>query len=286
MKNTCRLLLELLTVITVLILSGFIFSTLLSGCGHNVVTHSRGVGMDISWDGSSYIPNLRLGQWGVTNAVVKENVDVEANTITKADLGTTTGEKQLGSNEAQAAASGGIQIKMKTGPQTNGYVTDVLTSETLSENSVELAKSIYSVRSELDSTGTRAEVTESGEVKVEQNTTPITTTTTETKMESADESGTNETKTTTTVTSIPVKEETRGAVQEAATSVTTAVESDQWYYLAGIAAVVVGVIGSLIGYLISKKKSSSTTNTSTGSTEQEQTEQKSNTVSYDKPDAK
>ena len=284
MHRKYRIILEIFSSIIVLVLVAMILGSLVTGCGHNVVTHSRGIGIDVSWDGSSYIPNLRLGQWDVTNAVVKENVDVEANTITKADVGATAGREQSGSNETQVAASGGIQIKMKTGPQTNGYVTDVLTSETLSNHSVELAKSIYSVKSEMTSAVTVAEVTESGDVKVEQNVTPIATTTTETKTESSDDSGTTEIKTTTTTTSIPVKEETQQAVQEAATGVTTAVESDRWYYFAGLVVVIIGTIGSIIGCLVTKKKNSSATDTK--SVDETQSEQKSAATSYDKPEIK
>lgn len=222
--------------------------------------------MDISWDGSSYIPNLRLGQWDVTNAVVKENMDVEASTITKADVSTSAGGEQIASNEAQAGASGGIQIKMKSGPQTNGYVKDVLTSETLSEHSVELAKAIYSVKSEMPSTGTKAEVSDIGEVKVEQNTAPIATTTTETKTESVDESGTTETKTTTTVTQIPVKEETQKAVQTVTESVSDAVRTDWWYYLSAAAVTILGG-GGVVGYLLGKRNKTSTpTQTATTAT--------------------
>lgn len=253
----------LLSLVAICILStlgGLILAVTLSSCGHNVVTHSRGIGMDVSWDGSSYIPNFRLGQWDVTNAVVKENMDLEANTITKADATTSVSGETTGSNGVQAGASGGIQIKMKSGPQTNGYVKDVLTSETLSEHSVEMAKAIYSVKSEMTSTGTKAEVTDSGEVKVEQNTTPIATTTTETKTETVDDSGTTETKTTTTVTAIPVKEETKEAVQTATESVSDAVRTDWWYYLAAAAVAILGG-GGVVGYLLGKRKSSSTTKT-------------------------
>lgn len=241
------------------------FTAILTSCGHNVVTHSRGIGMDVSWDGSSYIPNFRLGQWDVTNAVVKENMDLEANTITKADVSTSAGGEQIASNGAQAGASGGIQIKMKSGPQTNGYVKDVLTSETLSEHSVELAKAIYSVKSEMTSTGTKAEVTDSGEVKVEQNTTPVATTTTETKTETVDDNGTTETKTTTTVTSIPVKEETKEAVQTVTESVSNAVKTDWWYYLTAAVVAILGG-GCVVGYLFGKKKSSSTDTKTTDTT--------------------
>lgn len=266
MHRKYRIVLEIFSSIAVLVLAAMILGSLVTGCGHNVVTHSRGIGMDVSWDGSSYIPNLRLGQWDVTNAVVKENVDVEANTITKADVSTSAGGDQTASNGAQVGASGGIQIKMKSGPQTNGYVKDVLTSKTLSEHSVELAKAIYSVKSEMPSTGTKAEVAESGEVKVEQNTAPIATTTAETKTESVDESGSTETKTTTTVTQIPVKEETQEAVQTATESVSDAVRTDWWYYLAAAAVTILGG-GGVIGYLLGRKNKTSTpTQTATTTT--------------------
>lgn len=269
-----RVVLQLVSMFILFCVGGVSLTALLTSCGHNVVTHSRGVGMDISWDGSSYIPNLRLGQWDVTNAVVKENMDVEANTITQADVSTSASGDQIASNGAQAGASGGIQIKMKSGPQTNGYVKDVLTSETLSEHSVELAKAIYSVKSEMPSAGAKAEVSDSGEVKVEQNTTPIATTTTETKTESMDESGSTETKTTTTVTQIPVKEETQEAVQTVTKSVSDAIRTDWWYYLATAAVAILGG-GGVIGYLLGKRnKTSTTTKTATtATTVQEETKE-------------
>lgn len=45
----------------------------LSGCGHNAVVHSKGWGVDISWNGDSFIPNLRIGYWDVSSAIVREN---------------------------------------------------------------------------------------------------------------------------------------------------------------------------------------------------------------------
>lgn len=283
MKNKYRLFLELLSAIAILIIVATALSMMLSGCGHNVVTHSRGIGIDISWDGSSYIPNLRLGQWDVTNAVVKENVDIEANTITKADAGSTVPNvdgSTSSTNNVAASASGGIQIKMKTGPQTNGYVKDMLTSETLSEHSVNLAKQLYSVRNEMDSLSAETTVNEDG-VKVEQNIAPVATTTTETTIASKDESGGEETKTTVTTTEIPVQSETQSAVQEASSSVTTAIENDKWYYIVlGIAAVITALGGSIYGLYKIKTKNSST------STDVKTVEQTKTDVSYDKPDTK
>lgn len=45
---------------------------LLSGCGHNIVTHSKGWGIELSWQQDSLIPNLRLGYWDVSYAMVKK----------------------------------------------------------------------------------------------------------------------------------------------------------------------------------------------------------------------
>lgn len=129
--------------------------TLVTGCGHNVVSNSRGTGVEITWDGSSYIPSLRLGQWDVTNVVVKENVSIETQTNTTTGAGsqlassqTTTSSETQPSGQVQAEAKGGIVLKMKTGPQSNGYVKDILTSPNLTEQSATLAEKIYGVKSE------------------------------------------------------------------------------------------------------------------------------------------
>ena len=242
---------------------------LVTSCGHNVVTHSRGIGMDLSWDSSNYIPSFRIGSWDVTNTVIKENTDLEASTITNAGLGTdvNTGNSTttVPGNKAQASTQGGIQIKVKTGPQTNGYVKDVLTSPTLSEYSVQMAKSIYGVQSDLKTTGTKTEVSEDGTLTVEQNTTPIATTTTETVTESKEESGATEVRTTTTVAQIPVKEETQDSVKEATESVTSAVKTEWWYYLAGAIVAIFGG-GVVTGWLTNRKKSTTTTADTTSKT--------------------
>lgn len=127
---------------------------LVTGCGHNVVTNSRGTGVEIAWDGSSYIPTIRLGQWDVTSVVVKENVTVDTSTNTTTAAGTQVASTQTGtttntskpSGQAQAEARGGIKLTMKTGQQSNGYVKDILTSPNLSQQSVLIAEKIYGVK--------------------------------------------------------------------------------------------------------------------------------------------
>ena len=129
--------------------------TLVIGCGHNFVSNSRGTGVEIAWDGSSYIPTFRLGQWDVTNVVVKENVTIETQTNTTTNANsqlassrTDTQDTTQPSGHVQAEAKGGIVLKMKTGPQSNGYVKDILTSPNLTEQSATLAEKIYGVKSE------------------------------------------------------------------------------------------------------------------------------------------
>ena len=127
---------------------------LVTGCGHNVVTNSRGTGVEIAWDGSSYIPTIRLGQWDVTSVVVKENVTVDTSTNTTTGAGTQVASTQTGtttntskpSGQAKAEARGGIKLTMKTGQQSNGYVKDILTSPNLSQQSVLIAEKIYGVK--------------------------------------------------------------------------------------------------------------------------------------------
>lgn len=309
---------------------------LLAGCGHSVVTHSKGMGIDLAWDGGNYIPSVRLGQWDVTNAVVKENVDLEATTITdvaaKGNLAkaeTTEGEEEATPSKGVAAtANAGIAIKMHTGPQTNGYVKEVLTAQGITKQNVELAKAIYGVQSSLEQPKEVNEVKapevilENKPARVDLNInvkpipqqiivpappkeepkdeyidlpkeesktetvkqTPVNriadlptadsgvssdvdpvayaTTSTTTKTETTDKDGKKEVKITTTRASIPVNSYSKEAVEVAANSVVSAVKSDAWYYIAGAVAIVLGGLGSSLGYYLAKRKKKENTSTS------------------------
>lgn len=160
MRSKFRLILELISCGLVLFAAAMIFGVLLTGCGHNVVSNSRGTGVEITWDGGSYIPSFRLGQWDTTNVVVKENVEIETqtNTTTGASsqmASTSSSNKKISSQpsgQAQAEAKGGIVLKMKTGPQSNGYVKDILTSPNLTDQSASLAEQIYGVKKKSNDT--------------------------------------------------------------------------------------------------------------------------------------
>lgn len=123
---------------------------LLTGCGHNVATHSKGWGIDISWNQDSFVPNLRLGYWDVSYAMVKENVELKmksnaglnataGNSSTNSGSETKTSGSSLSSNAGGTASN---EIEIKTGPQINGYAKEVLTNPNLKKETVDAIKAI------------------------------------------------------------------------------------------------------------------------------------------------
>ena len=124
-----------------------ICSLMITGCGHNNVMHSKGWGIDISWNQDSLIPNLKLGYWDSSFAIVKENVEVDM--TSNAGLGADTKNSSNGKSEngvnrnAEAKGSTSNTIKIKTGPQINGYTKDVLTNPNLSKETVEAIKALH-----------------------------------------------------------------------------------------------------------------------------------------------
>lgn len=151
-----KILLELVTGTVLLCVAGVFICLLLTSCGHNSVIASKGYGIDISWTGESYIPNIRLGYWDNITTVVKENVDVEVASSAGLNASGGTGQSTRTGANAVAGGNAGTTLKLKTGPQTNGYVRDVLTSPTVGKNNTELAKAIYAVRSKMDSKGVQS----------------------------------------------------------------------------------------------------------------------------------
>lgn len=124
---------------------------LLTSCGHNVATHSKGWGIDISWNQDSMVPNLRLGYWDVSYAMVKENVELtmKSNAGLSANAGNSTSNssgtdnKTTGSSlSSNAGGTASNEIEIKTGPQINGYVKEVLTNPNLKKETVEAIKAI------------------------------------------------------------------------------------------------------------------------------------------------
>ena len=104
---------------TILIVAAIIIALLITSCGHNFATQSKGIGIDVSWTGESYIPNVRMGYWDDTTAVVRGNTTVSASTATGGGI---------------LAGQGGTSqtLQIATGTQINqGYIKDILTDPNL-----------------------------------------------------------------------------------------------------------------------------------------------------------
>lgn len=60
---------------------------MLCSCGHNVVTVSKGIGLNFSWDGTNYVPNVKFGQWDQITYVPRGNTTMSTTTVTGGNLG-------------------------------------------------------------------------------------------------------------------------------------------------------------------------------------------------------
>ena len=123
---------------------------LLSGCGHNTAMHSKGYGIDISWQQDAFIPNVKVGYWDDSFAMVKENVELKmksnaglnanaGNPSTNSETEAKTLDSSFSSNASGIASN---EIEIKTGPQINGYVKEVLTNPNLKKETVDAIKAI------------------------------------------------------------------------------------------------------------------------------------------------
>ena len=105
---------------TILIIAAIVIALMITSCGHNMVTQSKGIGIDISWTGENYVPNVKLGYWDETSAAVRGNATVSASTASGGGL---------------LVGEGGTSqtLQIATGTQINeGYIKDILTDPNLS----------------------------------------------------------------------------------------------------------------------------------------------------------
>lgn len=84
-------------------------------CGHSVQSAAKGIGIEFSWNGQSYVPNIRLGYYDVNTAVVRGNTTF---TTTTSSGGSIVGS---GGTQTTTQMSAGVQLNQ-------GYLADVLTS--------------------------------------------------------------------------------------------------------------------------------------------------------------
>lgn len=99
---------------TILIVAVIILALIVTSCGHNMVTQSKGIGIDVSWTGENYVPNIKLGYWDETSAAVRGNANVSASTASGGGLMVGEG----GTSQT---------FQIATGTQINeGYIKDIL----------------------------------------------------------------------------------------------------------------------------------------------------------------
>lgn len=112
----------------------FVIMCTLFGCGHSVQSNSKGIGIDLSWTGESYIPNVRVGYWDASTAVVRGNTSYTSTTATGGSL----------------FNAGGTQTttQLYAGPQLNeGYLKQVLISDKTSDQTkIEIAKAVFTAK--------------------------------------------------------------------------------------------------------------------------------------------
>lgn len=98
----------------ILIIFAIILALIVTSCGHNMVTQSKGIGIDVSWTGENYVPNIKLGYWDETSAAVRGNANVSASTASGGGLMVGEG----GTSQT---------FQIATGTQINeGYIKDIL----------------------------------------------------------------------------------------------------------------------------------------------------------------
>lgn len=88
---------------------------LLTGCGHNVVNYSDGIGFETTFrpDSGNFGFVFRYGK--ILSACVRENSEVEM-----------TGDGKASGSESAGSAAASGSLKIKIGKQITGYYVDAL----------------------------------------------------------------------------------------------------------------------------------------------------------------
>ena len=140
---------------------------LASSCGHNISVYSKGVGAELAWRPNTVMPSLRVGSYENLDLCQRENNQVRYASNTTVGFN-WFGLKTLFGDDKDDVGIGTV-LEVKSGPMTNGYVAEVLTSPNVNESHVEIAKEIFAVESDLGGKETRI-----GDVSA--NATPVVTT--------------------------------------------------------------------------------------------------------------
>lgn len=96
----------------------FGIAALLTGCGHNVATNAKGVGIRMAWTPDSLMPELNLGYFETGTGVIKENASFEYESAGIAGL---NGESAVTGAEGNTTT----RMKLKTAEQVTGYAVEL-----------------------------------------------------------------------------------------------------------------------------------------------------------------
>lgn len=98
-----------------------IVSVMLAGCGHNVVVHSKGLGVETTLNPETFAFGVCIRYGDITTIAIKEKAEVTLESGLKQE------SKLDSATEKEAASTTGLDTKLsvKTGDQTTGYSVEL-----------------------------------------------------------------------------------------------------------------------------------------------------------------
>ena len=145
-------------------------SFVLVGCGHNISVYSKGVGAELAWRPNTVMPSIRFGSYENLDLVQKENNQVRYTSNSGVGFDWFGLKSLFGGGKGNDIGMGTV-LEVKTGPQINGYVADVLLNPDVQPEHVEIAKAVAGVQMDLGDKETHVSLD-----GAKTNTTPVVTT--------------------------------------------------------------------------------------------------------------
>ena len=130
------------------LMAGWMLAMVATGCGHNISVYSKGVGAELAWRPNTIMPSIRFGSYENLDLVQKENNQVRYTSNSGVGFDWFGLKSLFGGKEANNAGTGTV-LEVKTGPQINGYVADVLMNPEAKPEHVEIAKAVTGVQMDL-----------------------------------------------------------------------------------------------------------------------------------------
>ncbi len=140
---------------TTLIFAAAAAALLSASCGHNITTYSKGVGVELAWKPETIMPAVRIGSYENLDTVHRENNQVRYTSNVGFDFFGFGRLLALFGKQSSSDFGNGTVLEIKSGPQFNGYVRDVLRDNDVDSAKVAVAEAICSVDSGLGDRETR-----------------------------------------------------------------------------------------------------------------------------------